>query len=333
VKKRATLSDVAKLAGVTMMTVSRAINNKPGVSPQIRQKIMDIAKEIDYQPNQIARGLATRQTRTVGLVVPDNTNPFFAMIARGVEDQAYEVGYNIFLINAVEDTAREQKALDSLLGKGVDGLIFCSSRLSNNRLKKEVEHFSAVVLLNRELKSPVRTVISINLNDQRAGQLAASYFLNQGRCRPAYINGPDNSFSGQKRLEGFKMELEAEKFPLDQWRIERSAPDTQSGYTATKHLLDTHPDTDAIYAFNDLVAVGALQYCLEIGKQIPKDIAIIGNDDIPLASIIRPQLTTLHFNQNYIGRLVMRTLLEIITGDVSPTTILIEPELYVRETA
>jgi Transcriptional regulators len=333
VKNRATLSDVAKIAGVTMMTVSRAFNNKPGVSDKLRQQIIEIAKEIDYQPNQIARGLATNQTNTVGLVVPDNTNPFFAQIARGVEDQAYETGYNIFLINTVEDPAREQKALDSLWGKGVDGLILCSSRLPDSRLKKEIEHFSAAVLLNRELKVPIRTAISINLNDRRSGELAVGHFINQGRRNIAYINGPESSHSGQKRLEGFKMGLEAANFSFDDRPVERSAPDTQSGYDAARKLLTANPDIDAIYAFNDLVAVGALMYCLEHGKRVPQDIAIIGNDDIPLAAMIRPQLTTLHFNEMYIGRLIMRTLLEMVTGETSPTTIQIEPELYIRETA
>ncbi len=332
-KSRATLSDVAKIAGVTMMTVSRAINDRPGVSAKARQRIKEIAKEIDYQPNQIARGLATNQTSTVGLVVPDNTNPFFAQIARGVEDQAFESGYNIFLINTAEDIDREQKALDSLWGRGVDGLILCSSRLPGSRLKKEIEHFSATVLLNRELKAPLRATISVNLNDRLSGQLAVAHLINQKRQKLAYINGPASSNSGQKRLEGFRMGLESANFPFDDQLVERSAPDTQSGYKAAKNLLTTHPDIDAIYAFNDLVAVGALTYCLEHEIRVPQDIAIIGNDDIPLAEMIRPQLTTVHFNENYIGRLVMRTLLELISGEASPTTIQIEPELYVRESA
>jgi LacI family transcriptional regulator len=332
-KNRATLSDVAKIAGVTMMTVSRAINNKPGVGVKVRQQILDIAREIDYQPNQIARGLATNQTNTVGLVVPDNTNPFFAQIARGVEDQAYESGYNIFLINTAEDTAREQKALDSLWGRGVDGLILCSSRLPGSRLKKEIEHFSAAVLLNRELKAPHGKTISVNLNDRLSGQLAVDRFLKQKRRRIAYINGPSNSNSGQKRLEGYKKGLEAASLSFDNQLVEGSAPDTQSGHNAARNLLTAHPDIDAIYAFNDLVAVGALTYCLEQGKRVPQDIAIIGNDDIPLAAMIRPQLTTVHFNEIYIGRLVMRTLLDMVTGETPPTTIQIEPELYVRESA
>ncbi len=332
-KKRATLLDVARLAGVTMMTVSRSINNKSGVSAKMRQKILDIAKELDYQPNQIARGLATNQTTTVGLVVPDNTNPFFAQIARGVEDQAYELGYNIFLINTSEDTAREQKALDSLWGKGVDGLILCSSRLPESRLKRHIERYSATVLLNRDLRIPSRNTISINLNDRRAAEMAVEHFVSSGRRCIAHISGPANSNSGKKRLEGFINALKSNKYTNFDQLIERSAPDTASGYMAARNLLTSHPEIDAIYAFNDLVAIGAIQYCIEIGKQIPQDIAIIGNDDIPIASIIRPGLTTVHFDQIYIGRLIMRTLLEIIAGEVTPRAIQIESELYIRESA
>ncbi|NMB55507.1 MAG: LacI family transcriptional regulator [Leptolinea sp.] len=332
-KKRATLMDVARAAGVTMMTVSRAINNKSGVSASMRQKILDIARELDYQPNQIARGLATNQTTTVGLVVPDNSNPFFAQIARGVEDQAYEFGYNIFLINTSEDPAREQKALDSLLGKGVDGLILCSSRLSESRLVRYIERYSASVLLNRDIKGAIRNTTAINLNDLRAAQLAVEHFISLGRKNIAHICGPANSISSKKRLEGFTSALKANKFTSFDHLIERSAPDIPSGYAAAKFLLTVHPEIDAIYAFNDLVAVGAVQYCAETGRRIPQDIAVIGNDDIPLASIIRPRLTTIHFDQNFIGRLIMRTLLEIITGEVTPRAIQIEPELYIRESA
>ncbi|NLW71262.1 MAG: LacI family transcriptional regulator, partial [Chloroflexi bacterium] len=287
----------------------------------------------DYQPNQIARGLATKQTNTIGLVVPDNTNPFFAHIARGVEDQAFESGYNIFLINTSEDPIREQKALDSLRGKGVDGLILCSPRLPDSRLKKEIEYFSASVLFNRELKEPHASTISITLNDHRSGELAVEHFVNHKRKMIAYINGPATSHSGQKRLEGFKIGLMKAQIPFNEQLVKNSAPDTKSGYNSAERLLTANPDIDAIYAFNDLVAVGAMLYCLEVGKRVPKDIAIIGNDDIPLAVMIRPKLTTMHFNENYIGSLIMHTLLEILNGANSPRSILIEPKLHIRESA
>ncbi len=126
--RRPTLSDIAKAANVSLMTVSRAINGKPGVSEDLRLSLMSLAEEMGYRPNQIARGLATSRTATIGLVVPDNTNPFFAQIARGVEDTAFSQAYNIFLVNTVEDPVRERAALDSLWQKDIDGLILCSSR-------------------------------------------------------------------------------------------------------------------------------------------------------------------------------------------------------------
>lgn len=332
-KRRPTITDIAKAAGVSLMTVSRAINNKPGVSKAVRENILALVEEMGYQPNQIARGLATNLTATVGLVVPDNTNPFFAQIARGVEDTAYEQDYNIFLVNTVENPDRESAALDSLLQKGIDGLILCSSRLSPDELVEQLARFPAVVLLNRELKKPLTNVITINVNDQRGARLAVNHFLELGRKNIAYIDGPSRSLSAQRRLEGYQLALDAANLPFNPQMVERCAPDTEGGRVAAGALLARRPDIDAIYAFNDLVAVGAIQVAEEAGKKVPDDIAIIGVDGIPLATIIRPQLTTLQVNLRHIGRMAMRSLLDSIEGGNSPTAIQIEPELVVRYSA
>jgi LacI family transcriptional regulator len=332
-RKRPTLEDVARAAGVSLMTVSRAINGKPGVSDDVRQAIMLLASEIGYHPNQIARSLATSSTTTVGLVVPDNTNPFFAQIARGVEDTAYSQKYNIFLVNTAEDPAHEKVALDSLLQKGVDGLILCSSRLPVGALEEEIGRFPAVVLLNRELKLPPPHTITINVNDQRGAQLALRYFLGKGRQHIAYLDGPPNSTSAKRRMIGYRDSLEEAGLPFDPQMVECCSPDTEGGRIATAALLARRKKIDAIYAFNDLVAIGAIQIAEEAGKKVPEDIAIIGVDDIPLATIVRPQITTLRVNLRHIGRLAMRTLLDTIDGGSSSTAILIEPQLVVRDSA
>ncbi len=168
--KRTTLADIAKAAKVSMMTVSRAINNKPGLSDELRQHILDLAETMGYRPNSFARGLATQQTTTVGLVVPDITNPFFAQIARGVEDAAFENQYNIFLVNTNEDAVREAAVLDTLWQKGIDGVIICSSRLSDEALEAQIQRFPAIVLVNRELKFSQSNLITINVNDQRSAR-------------------------------------------------------------------------------------------------------------------------------------------------------------------
>jgi len=332
-KKRVTLADVASAAGVSLMTVSRAINNKPGVGEDMRQAIVKLAEELGYQPNQIARSLATNFTTTVGLVVPDNTNPFFAQIARGVEDTAYKQNYNIFLVNTGENPAREQAALDSLWQKGVDGLILCSSRLPGESLEIEFSRFPAVVLINRELKNHVAHAITINVDDRQGAHLAIKYFREQGRQHIAYIDGPATSLSAKRRLEGYQSALEEAGIGFEPGLVECCAPDTEGGRIATAILIARAPKIDAIYCFNDLVAVGAIQMVRESGKKVPEDIAIIGVDDIPLATIIRPQITTLHVNLRHIGRLAMRTLLDVIEGGSSATAIQIEPVLVVRESA
>jgi len=332
-KKRPTLADVAKAANVSLMTVSRAINSKPGVSEDLRQSILMLAEEMGYQPNQIARSLATHHTAAVGLIVPDNTNPFFAQIARGVEDTAYKEEFSIFLVNTVEDPIRERAALDSLSQKNVEGLILCSSRLPDDELEDRISHFPAAVLINRELKTPLSHAITINVNDQGGAKSAINYFINHGRNLIAYLDGPANSLSAKRRMEGYKAALQEAGISFDPQLVECCAPDTDGGRIAAAALLARRPDVNAIYAFNDLVAIGAVQIVEEIGKEVPGDIAVIGVDDTPLSTVIRPELTTLHVNLRYIGRLAMRTLMDTIEGGSSSTAIRIEPELVVRDSA
>ncbi len=234
---RATLANIAETAGVSLMTVSRAINNKPGVSKELRQRILSIAQEMGYLPNQIARGLATRLTTAIGLVVPDNTNPFFAQIARGVEDAAYDNQYNIFLVNTNEDPERELKALDSLWAKGIDGVILCSSRLPAQVLEAQIQRFPAMVVVNRGKLTPRTNLTTVNVNDQHGAQLALQYLLAKGRRQIAAIAGPPTSTSSQRRLEGYRSHFK----PLDTGLIEAASPNTEGGRLAAAALLARRP--------------------------------------------------------------------------------------------
>jgi LacI family transcriptional regulator len=332
-KKRPTVADVARAAGVSMMTVSRAINNKPGLSDDLRQKILALADQMGYRPSQIAQGLATRQTSSVGLVVPDITNPFYAPIARGAEDVAYEYGYSVFLINTIGSAEREAVALDSLWRKEIDGAILCSLRSPADVLEASAARFPAAVLFNRELKKPLPNVVTINVNDQRGAQEAVEHLLASGRRQIAYLAGPSSSYSNQRRLEGYREALKTGGLPFDPQLVEAiQFPDIHhSTQAALKALLARRPEIDGLFAFNDLIAISAMQTCQELGKAVPGDVAVIGADDIPLAAIIRPQLSTLHVNLAHIGRLAMRTLLEIFAGEASSGSYQIEPELVLRE--
>lgn len=331
-KKRVTIEDVAQAAGVSLMTVSRAINGRHGIGEETRARILDLVHRMNYQPSQIARSLATRQTNTLGLVVPDVSNPFFAHIARGAEDAAFEIGFSIFLINSAENVDRERFALDSLWQKEVNGVILCSSRLPQDELLPNFDRFSPMVLVNRELKDPQSNVFTINVDDHVGAELVVRHFLENGRKQLAIIAGPETSLSGQRRRNGFQAGLQSSGLAFDPSRVVYCTPTLQGGMEATLGLLDLHPDVDAIFAYNDLVAVGALQACKQRSKSVPAQIAVVGADDVPLASLVQPMLSTLQVNLSEIGRMAVSFFHEKTHQNSELIhTIIIQPELIIRE--
>lgn len=329
--KGITIADVAERAGVSMMTVSRVINNKEGVSEVTRARVRDIVQVMGFQPNGIARGLATKRTATIGLVVPDIANSFFAEIARGVEDVAYAHDFNVFLFNSSEDVAREQKALDSLSMQQVDGLIWCSSRLQQPQLLHNLERFSYVVLINRELAQPLPGVVSIAVDDEAGILQAVAHFGQQGRRQIAFMAGPAHSYSGQRRRQGFEAACAAQG--VDSFWVLNCDPTGEGGYEAAMRLLVAQPTVDAILAYNDLVAVGVMQACGENGRSIPQDIAIIGIGDIPLASLVTPSLSTLRIDKYGLGSQAMDTLLQLIHANEQSHTPFqtLQPKLILRQ--
>ncbi len=333
--KRPTIADVARAAGVSLMTVSRVMNNKPGVGEELRQQIQALADEMGYRPSQIARGLVTRQSSMVGLVVPTIDHHFFAAIARGAEDMAYEHGYNLVLVNTGDDLDREIAALDSLWQNEISAVILCSLRLSPDDLEASVGRFPAAVLINRELSMPLPHVATLNVNDNLGVQLAVEHFIRTGRQRIGILAGPVYSISGHRRLDGYRAGLAAANILFDPLLLEHCEPDFEGGYTAAAALLARRPKAEAIFAFNDLVAIGAMQACQEHGKNIPADIAVIGFDDLPLTSMVRPTLSTLHVDLNELGRTAMRMALELMErpGETPAAALQVDPELILRESA
>ncbi|MCK6629969.1 MAG: LacI family transcriptional regulator [Anaerolineae bacterium] len=330
--KRPTIADVAQAAGVSLMTVSRVMNNKPGVGEELRQQIQALADEMGYRPSQIARGLVTRQSTMVGLVVPTVSNQFFAAIVRGAEDMAYENGYTMVLMNTTDDLDREIAALDSLWQNEITAVILCSSRLSPDDLEASITRFPAAVLINRVLSTPRPHIATLNVNDTLGAQLAVEHFIRSGRQRIAILAGPVYSISGHRRLDGYRAGLAAANIQFDPLLLEHSEPNFEGGYTAAAALLARRPKVEAIFAYNDLVAIGAMQACQEHGKSIPADIAVIGFDDLPLATIVRPTLSTLHVDLNALGRTAMRMALELIDSPGDTTAALqVDPELILRE--
>jgi len=346
--KRVTIEDVARAAGVSRQTVSRAINDQGEISPQTRSRVLRIVEELGYRPSGIARGLATHRTRTLGLVVPDVANPFFSDVARGAEQVAYAEGYNVFLCNTEEDPQRELAVLRSLEGQRVDGVVLCSSRLDDLELRSVVARHSVVVLVNRRLESegePDRIGVVV-LDDVAGGRMAVQHLLDGGHRAVGFLAGPPASRSGRWRIEGYRAALADAGVPgSPAWMVHCPA-DVDGGHQAAGDLLALHPELTALCCYNDLVAVGALQACVDLGRRVPDDVAVIGFDDIMLAALVTPPLTTCRVPRYELGAQAMRLLLAQIddcsdrADKIRPADklrpcaeVVLQPELVVRASA
>jgi LacI family transcriptional regulator len=331
--KRITMADVAREAGVSLQTVSRAINDKSEISVDTKQRVLEVVKQLGFRPSGIARSLATRRTTSVGLVVPDITNPFFSEIARGVEDVAHAHAYNVFLCNTDEDIQREKAVLDSLLEKQVDGLVLFSSRLDQKDLLERLGYFSFVVLVNREINKELDGVRIISIDDKTGAYQAVDYLHTIGRTKIGFVAGPERSESNRKRFEGYLAAHKKNKQQVDpQLTYRCDKPDTFSGEQAAKKLLEARPDINAFFAFNDLIAVGVLHACQKLGYRVPKDVAIIGCDDIPLASMVTPALSTLHIDKREVGTAAMQILMALIQEDHPiPVKTIFQSRLVLRQ--
>jgi LacI family transcriptional regulator len=326
-----TIVDVAREANVSTQTVSRALNNKGEISLETRQRVLEVVERLGYRPNSIARGLATNRTLALGLVVPDITNPFFSELARGVEDVALEHSYNVFLCNTIEDPKREVTMLGLLEDKRVDGVILCSSRLPDEQLLPLLRRHKAVVLVNRPAPPEVAGIVDVD--DADGSRQAVQHLLAAGRQILGLLSGPPAAHSSWARSEGFAAGLMAAGRPVYPALIRHCTPYLEGGYQTARALLAEHPEVDGLVCFNDLVAIGALQACAELGRRVPADVAIVGCDDILLAGLVTPALTTLRVSKPAIGAHAVHMLLDRLQGRDGQAEVVVTPELIVRASA
>jgi LacI family transcriptional regulator len=328
---RVSIADVAREAGVSRQTVSRALNNKGEISDATLQRVRDVIQRLDYRPSSIARGLATRHTRTIGFIVPDIANAFFADIGRGADDCVHPAGYSLLLRNTAEDPEREGDLLRSLEQRSVDGVLFCSSRLSDECLAELVDRHEAIVLINRIVPG----CSSVCVDDALGAALRVEHLLRSGRRRIGLLTGTRTSHSGRERERGYREALAARGLAVDDGLMIRCAsPDIDNGYRAACVLLEAQPDVDGLICYNDLVAIGALRACADLGRLAPDDIAVTGADDILLARLVTPALTTVRSDRQAIGAAAARLLLDQLNdGGCRCQSLTVQPELIIRASA
>lgn len=320
-----TMRDVAKEAGVSIKTVSRVVNNQGEISDSTRQRVLAVIDQLGYRPNLIARGLATQRTYTVGLILNDITNPFFPEVARGVQDTARANNYNVFLCNSDDQFKEETYILQNLTAQSVDGVILFPA--FESEIHDFAESHRPIVVINNSITHPhIGQVLTDNYN---GAVIAVDHLATKGHTEIGMITG---YFPDSQRVLGFEAGLKSHGLNTTANRILSGPPTFERGYEAANQLLTVYPQLTAIFAYNDIMAAGAIQACRKLGRRVPDDCAIIGFDDVRLASLLAPPLTTVRLPKYEMGRLAMERVLEMLEQpDHIFPPIKLDVELIVRQ--
>jgi LacI family transcriptional regulator len=328
--KAASIYDVARESGVSVFTVSAVVNNKSHVGKSLREKVEAAIRKLNYRPNLVARSLAKQKTHTIGMIVPDIGNPFFPIVVRGAEDAAQKHGYNLLLCNSDDSLDKEEKSIELLLSKRVDGILLTKAagdfRPSLQQMIKEVN--TPFVLVMRTY--PKLTKDAVITDDYRGAYEAVSHLARAGRKRIALISGPLKVSNAKERWQGFHDALKAESLPYEEDLVIEGDYRLESGYRAGHSLFSRRPD--GIYVANHLMTVGLLKAAEETGLRCPEDFGLVSFDDYPWLGIFRPRLTTVELPKHQLGSEAAELLIRRITGDTSkPVVKKLQPELRIRE--
>ena len=331
---RATIIDIAKAAGISYSSVSRALNGLKGVSEDTRRKVRDIAEGMGYFPNAVAQGLVRRRTGTLGLIIPDITNPFYPELALGVEERASREGLCTFLCNTDYDPKKEKTYIKTLLEKQVDGIILAPiSGTANLFEERQSMPLPCVYLGNAPENTKYSYVVTDNV---RGGYLAARTLIEKGYRRIGFVSGSEGGSAVDERHSGFVEAMRRYDLPVREDDVRREDWRLQSGHEIVSRMIDSKDHPEALIAGNDLLALGIILGIREKGLKVPDDMAVIGFDDIPTASFPGIDLSTIRQPKIRMGEAAVEIILDLIAsgdgGDKSPRRVIMDPELVLRST-
>jgi LacI family transcriptional regulator len=327
-----TLRDVARKAGVHAGTASRALNTQTRalVNSDTAEKVIRAAKELGYRPNPIARGLKTNRSSTIGVLIPDLTNPLFPPIVRGIEDALATAGYTAILANSDNDADKERLLFETMKGRQVEGFIMATAERDHPLIEDAIAADVPVVLVNRTVDSS--RAFAVITDDHRGAALAVEHLVKLGHTRIAHIVGPERYSTGKARHQGFLDAMKRANLKPDRSIIRFTRNFTESeGARMFRKLFEERKEFTAVFAGNDLLALGCYDVMAEAGLRCPKDISIVGFNDIPFLDKLSPPLTTIRIPHYEIGFRATELVLERLRNpETEPTTVLLEPELIVR---
>jgi LacI family transcriptional regulator len=327
-----TIKDIAKELGISINTVSRALNNKPDVASKTREHVLETAKKLGYVPNTLARSLVAGETCTIGFICSDLVNPFYARIAQGVEETAREAGYTTIIASTNEDDTTERQAVDLMRSKRVDGIVISPTQQSHDHISRLIQENIPFILVNRHIDE-FQTAYVIN-NNQHGAYLAVQHLVSLGHKHITHITGPLRISSVKERINGYRQALQKNDIPYDTNLVIHTDLTLECGYQTTLNLLKRNKMPSAIFAYSDHLAIGAIKAIRELGLSIPENISLAGYDDIEYAQFLDIPLTTVRQPMYEIGQRAINHLIEIIqSDDYQPKEHqeILEPDLIIRE--
>ena len=325
-----TLLDVARHAGVSAATVSRVLAQKPDVREATRQRVLASVEALGYQPNRVARSLRVRRSSIIGLIISDIENPFFTSLVRAVEDVAYEHKYAVFLCNSDENTDKETLYIDLMCAERVAGVVISPTRETNTPCHKLIEAGIPVVTVDRRVRDmEMDTVVVDNLGSSFE---LTEHLIQNGHTRIGAVFGPSETTTGKERKKGHVKALNAHGIPLSSDLVCSGPPKERAGYQFAKRVL-TQPDPPtALYAGNNLLAVGIMRAINELQLRIPDDVALVSFDELDWMSLVQPSLTVIAQPTYKLGSTAARLLLTRIQDGHCPVqSIVLKPNLRIRQ--
>ncbi|MCJ7688371.1 MAG: LacI family transcriptional regulator [Clostridiaceae bacterium] len=329
---KVTMKDIAQMAGVSKATVSMVMNKKDAsISKQTRNRVLEIAKEMRYTPNSIARSLSTKKSGTIGIILPDITNPFFSEMARAIEDEAERFEYNLIICNTDNDIDKEQKYIELLISKLIDGVIFMCGGKSNESITILKNNNIPFVLVDKYTEDYIDDYGVFCLNKQGVKE-GIKYLYEKGNRKIVFVKGREHLEISKQRLEGY-IDAMKEYGIYDEKYIFEGDTNVYGGKIATKKIIKCFHDLDAIFYSNDMMALGGIKILLRNGYKIPIDISVMGFDNIQISKIIEPELTTISQPIYNMGKKACTILIDVINGK-TPTKkqVSFKAELIIRGT-
>jgi len=330
---RVTIREVARQAGVSISTASRALNQKGDIAPARRTSIVEIARKLGYTPSAVARALVSGRTRTLGAVITDNASPVYAQALRGVQDVATQAGFGVLFCNSADSQEQALQCLAMLRSKQVDGVLIAPVQTDRRDVEQLEQDGVPFVFLLRHFPE-YRHMDYVVTDNVAGGRLLADHLLDLGHTRIGHIAGPPHTSTAQGRLAGYRQALAARGIAVAQDLIVHAPYSVAGGCEAAHRLLNRTDRPSAIFAATDLQAVGVFRAAQQYGLRIPEDVALAGGDDIELAEFLRVPLTTFRQPAREIGALATEILVAKLTGNQPEARqVVIKPELVVRQSS